>query len=195
MNNVCCDVIQDLMPLYIEHMCSTESRKLVEAHMAECEGCRQVFRGYTDETIVREVSRTEAHAEGEENEFHQILKIVESKVMKRVAVIAAIGVSFAAAIGMINFVPVFPASCEDAVVHVAVPEEKDRIEIDTAQVRLHEDVVDNAIVLTGRYSLAARRGYEKSGQRYRYEKSLENGTISRVIYRDTDGTETVLWEK
>ena len=82
MNNVCCDVIQDLMPLYIEHMCSTESRKLVEAHMAECEGCRQVFRGYTDETIVREVSRTEAHAEGEENEFHQILKNVESKVMK-----------------------------------------------------------------------------------------------------------------
>lgn len=66
MNNISCDVIQDLMPVYIEHMCSTESRKLVEAHMAECEGCRQVFRAYTDETIVREVSRTEAHAEGKE---------------------------------------------------------------------------------------------------------------------------------
>ena len=63
MNNISCDVIQDLMPVYIEHMCSTESRKLVEAHMAECEGCRQVFRAYTDETIVREVSRTEAHAD------------------------------------------------------------------------------------------------------------------------------------
>ncbi len=53
MNNISCDVIQDLMPVYIEHMCSTESRKLVEAHMAECEGCRQVFRAYTGETIVR----------------------------------------------------------------------------------------------------------------------------------------------
>ena len=39
MNNISCDVIQDLMPVYIEHMCSAESRKLVEAHMAECEGC------------------------------------------------------------------------------------------------------------------------------------------------------------
>ena len=186
MNNISCDVIQDLMPVYIEHMCSTESRKLVEAHMAECEGCRQVFRAYTDETIVREVSRTEAHAEGKENEFHQILKNVENKVIKRVAVIAVIIVSFAAAIGIINFVPVFPASYEDAIVHVTASEEKDRIDIDTAQVRLHEDVVDDSIVLTGRYSLAARRSYEKS---------LENRKISRVIYRGTDGTETVLWEK
>ena len=193
MNNISCDVIQDLMPVYIEHMCSTESRKLVEAHMAECEDCRQVFRAYTDETIVREVSRTEAHAEG--NEFHQILKNVENKVIKRVAVIAVIIVSFAAAIGIINFVPVFPASYEDAIVHVIASEEKDRIDIDTAQVRLHEDVVDDSIVLTGRYSLAARRSYEKSGQRYRYEKSLENRKISRVIYRGADGTETVLWEK
>lgn len=195
MNNISCDVIQDLMPVYIEHMCSTESRKLVEAHMAECEGCMHVFRAYTDETIVREVSRTEAHAEGKENEFHQILKNVENKVIKRVAVIAVIIVSFAAAIGIINFVPVFPASYEDAIVHVTASEEKDRIDIDTAQVRLHEDVVDDSIVLTGRYSLAARRSYEKSGQRYRYEKSLENRKISRVIYRGTDGTETVLWEK
>lgn len=195
MNNISCDVIQDLMPVYIEHMCSAESRKLVEAHMAECEGCRQVFRGYTDETIVREVSRTEVHAEGRENEFHQILKNVESKVMKRVTVIAAIVVSFVAAIGIINFVSVFPAGYEDAIVHVTASEEKDRIDIDTAQVRLHENVIDDSIVLTGRYSLAARRSYEKSGQRYRYEKSLENGKISRVIYRDTDGTETVLWEK
>ena len=66
-----------------------------------------------------------------------------------------------AAIGIINFVPVFPASYEDAIVHVTASEEKDRIDIDTAQVRLHEDVVDDSIVLTGRYSLAARRSYEK----------------------------------
>ena len=114
------------------------------------------------------------------------MKNVENKVIKRVAVIAVIIVSFAAAIGIINFVPVFPASYEDAIVHVTASEEKDRIDIDTAQVRLHEDVVDDSIVLTGRYSLAARRSYEKS---------LENRKISRVIYRGTDGTETVLWEK
>ena len=53
--------------------------------------------------------------------------------------------SFAAAIGIINFVPVFPASYEDAIVHVTASEEKDRIDIDTAQVRLHEDVVDDSM--------------------------------------------------
>ena len=101
---------------------------------------------------------------------------------------------FATAGGIINFVPVFPASYEDAIVHVTASEEKDRIDIDTAQVRLHEDVVDDSIVLTGRYSLAARRS-EKSGQRYRYENLWKIKKISRVIYRGTDGTETVLWEK
>ncbi len=195
MNNVSCNVIQDLIPLYIENMCSAESRKMVEKHLAECESCRQLFREYTDETIVKKVSHTEAHSEGDENEFHQILKNVESKVMKRVTVIAAIVISFAVAIGIINFVPMFPASYEDAAVNVAVNEENDRIDIDTAQVRLQENEVEDTIVLKGRYSLAAKRDYKKSGQKYRYSKSLQNGKINKVIYRDTDGMETVVWER
>lgn len=195
MNNVSCNVIQDLIPLYIENMCSAESRKMVEKHLAECESCRQLFREYTDETIVKKVSHTEAHSEGDENEFHQILKNVESKVMKRVTVIAAIVISFAVAIGIINFVPMFPASYEDAAVNVAVNEENDRIDIDTAQVRLQENEAEDTIVLKGRYSLAAKRDYKKSGQKYRYSKSLQNGKINKVIYRDTDGMETVVWER
>lgn len=195
MNNVSCNVIQDLIPLYIENMCSAESRKMVEKHLAECESCRQLFREYTDETIVKKVSHTEAHSEGDENEFHQILKNVESKVMKRVTVIAAIVISFSVAIGIINFVPMFPASYEDAAVNVAVNEENDRIDIDTAQVRLQENEVEDTIVLKGRYSLAAKRDYKKSGQKYRYSKSLQNGKINKVIYRDTDGMETVVWER
>lgn len=195
MNSVSCNVIQDLMPLYIEHMCSAESRKIVEKHMAECESCRQLFCAYTDETIVKKVSHTEAHTESDENEFHQILKNVESKVMKRVTVIATIVISFAVAIGIINFVPMFPASYEDAAVNVAVNEENDRIDIDTAQVRLQENEVEDTIVLKGRYSLAAKRDYKKSGQKYRYSKSLKNGKISKVIYRDADGMETILWER
>lgn len=35
-----CDVIQDLLPLYEEGLCSEASRKLVEAHLAGCDRCR-----------------------------------------------------------------------------------------------------------------------------------------------------------
>ena len=41
--NYPCSVIQDLLPLYIDGVCSQESRKLVEAHLAECTVCGQIL--------------------------------------------------------------------------------------------------------------------------------------------------------
>lgn len=41
MKTVSCEVIQDLIPLYIEDMLSEESKKLVESHLDECEECRE----------------------------------------------------------------------------------------------------------------------------------------------------------
>ena len=39
--NVPCGLIQDLLPLYYDEVCSQESRSLVEEHLAECPACRQ----------------------------------------------------------------------------------------------------------------------------------------------------------
>ena len=41
MNNVPCSVIQDLLPLYCDGLCSEESKKLVQAHIAYCETCAE----------------------------------------------------------------------------------------------------------------------------------------------------------
>ena len=35
-----CKVIEDLLALYTDNVCSDESRKLVEEHLRECENCR-----------------------------------------------------------------------------------------------------------------------------------------------------------
>ena len=37
-----CDLIQDLLPLYEEDLCSPASRQAVEEHLRECEGCRRL---------------------------------------------------------------------------------------------------------------------------------------------------------
>ena len=37
-----CDVIKDLLPLYVDECCSEESEKLVAEHLATCENCRKV---------------------------------------------------------------------------------------------------------------------------------------------------------
>ena len=36
-----CNVIKDLIPLYIDHCCSKESATIVEEHMASCSSCRK----------------------------------------------------------------------------------------------------------------------------------------------------------
>lgn len=44
MSKVPCNIIRDLMVLYEDHVCSEESRQMVEEHIAECEECRKIFQ-------------------------------------------------------------------------------------------------------------------------------------------------------
>ncbi|MDD7739949.1 MAG: zf-HC2 domain-containing protein [Fusicatenibacter sp.] len=44
MNNVSCEVIQDLLPLYCDGVCSEESRKIILAHVQTCEKCKEELR-------------------------------------------------------------------------------------------------------------------------------------------------------
>ena len=38
-----CEMVQDLIPLYSEGLCSDVSRKIVKEHTASCENCRQLL--------------------------------------------------------------------------------------------------------------------------------------------------------
>ena len=41
--NYSCGIIRDLLPLYIDDVCSDESKSAVENHLSECEKCRQYY--------------------------------------------------------------------------------------------------------------------------------------------------------
>ena len=36
---ISCDIIQDLLPLYCDGVCSQDSKQVVEAHLQDCEKC------------------------------------------------------------------------------------------------------------------------------------------------------------
>ena len=40
---ISCDVIEDLLPLYIDDMVSEDSRQLVEEHLKECTTCQKMM--------------------------------------------------------------------------------------------------------------------------------------------------------
>jgi|GEM_PF-4170144 Predicted integral membrane protein len=44
-----CDVVKDLMPLYIDDVCTAESKKLLEEHIAECTECNNELKKMKDE--------------------------------------------------------------------------------------------------------------------------------------------------
>lgn len=38
--NISCEIIKDLLPLYHDGVCSSESRSFVETHLDNCENCK-----------------------------------------------------------------------------------------------------------------------------------------------------------
>jgi hypothetical protein len=44
-----CDVIRDLLPAYIDGLCSEASRELIETHMETCDSCRDILSKMRDE--------------------------------------------------------------------------------------------------------------------------------------------------
>ena len=50
-----CDIVGDLLPLYLDHVCSDESRRLVEEHIGECDNCglllERMQAGWPEETV------------------------------------------------------------------------------------------------------------------------------------------------
>ena len=47
-----CSVIQDLMPSYVDEICSQDSRDMVEEHVAECEQCKAKLENIKNTQIV-----------------------------------------------------------------------------------------------------------------------------------------------
>lgn len=79
-----CNIIRDLLPLYLDEVCSKDSRKLVEEHLEYCEVCRRELEGMK---IDLHIERVEEPGEDEsEAEAEKLLlegkRALEDKIWK-----------------------------------------------------------------------------------------------------------------
>lgn len=44
-----CSIVRDLLPLYIEGLCSEETSKCLEMHLLECKVCRETYDNLSKE--------------------------------------------------------------------------------------------------------------------------------------------------
>lgn len=59
MAEVSCDIVQDILPLYYDDVCSAESRKMIEEHIQGCEACSNMLRQLKSECTVSIKEREE----------------------------------------------------------------------------------------------------------------------------------------
>lgn len=53
MSKMHCDIVKDLLPLYVEDVCSEKSKAEVEEHLKECEACNSYYEMLKDEPEVQ----------------------------------------------------------------------------------------------------------------------------------------------
>ncbi|MBQ8028037.1 MAG: zf-HC2 domain-containing protein, partial [Clostridia bacterium] len=45
-----CNIVKDLIPLYIDGCCSEESERVVEEHLEDCSECKKLFEEMKEPT-------------------------------------------------------------------------------------------------------------------------------------------------
>lgn len=78
--NLKCGVVRDLIPLYIDKVCTEESKEKVEKHMEKCEGCKKYYEKMEETSGFYEVKDYDF----EEEKMKESLKKVKSKINKKI---------------------------------------------------------------------------------------------------------------
>ena len=84
-NEITCNVIVDLLPLYQEGACSEDSKMLIEEHLQTCEECRQLCEHLTIPTVEKQSEPNEAET------FQKVSrKLKRSKMTKFMTIVFSV---------------------------------------------------------------------------------------------------------
>lgn len=96
-----CNIIEDLLPLYVDDMVSEDSRKLVEEHLKECPSCRKMQEEMVKENRLSATGNRSNSEKTNKTEAESLKKIRRRIRKKRIAsvILAVILVVAAGGIG------------------------------------------------------------------------------------------------
>lgn len=211
-----CDMAADLLPLYVENMCSEESRAFVAEHLAECSSCREKLQKMNTGISVRA-----------DDDISAIKRIKKRIRIERIAV-AAIAAAVCLSAGWFTMFLLTSTTCnmdyeKDVAGHIRVEEEADG---DLWLVREDTATAADTCFPTIRDGEGRHMGYDKTFdketknaygitlQEARFKKIApvtipmpveertllfnknEKPAMQEVFYYDADSnTEYVLWER
>ena len=183
-NNIPCEMIQDIMPVYIEKLTSEVTDKLVEEHLENCELCRRMYDSMTG--VVRELQMSdeellETKEDEIEFEFLKSQRKNEKRKIRKSIIITALVLLTVISIQLFGIGSVFDSN----IMHYYVSEFKDYYVIGVSNLDSHQRVShisarkdgDN-LILTVRSTLSIRRNNEQTDYFY----SPDSGESVDKIY-------------
>lgn len=194
MEKINCNIIQDLLPLYIDGIASEDTRILVEEHMENCVSCRKIYEEIQNDLLFPvKASETEA----EKKELRSFKKFLAKRRFYTISLSVMASLIFL--IGVIAFMHkhITYINYEDAGITV-FKETSDSVYYKT-KIRGNYHWIPSYDAKTGEYTVH----YEQS----LWEKYIEcilypfdhvhcilKKDLTQEVYVDSDGTKTLIWE-
>ncbi|MCQ4636142.1 zf-HC2 domain-containing protein [Anaerovorax odorimutans] len=158
MDKLECKIVKDLLPLYIDGVCSEESRRMIEEHLAQCADCEKTLRQM----------QTQVEKPQQQDEGKGALQKIKRKLRKRYLIVIAAAVVL---IGLWTGLSVFmqmaetPISYED--IKVSVVQDK--------KIPTQYNMVFNGQSYAGWYGESE---LVKEDDKYQYEAEIVHCTSS-----------------
>ena len=111
-----CDIVRDLLPLYVDNICSEDSRKEIEEHMKTCGACKKEMEQFADfGEMENEVDEKAA--------FQNFNKKMMKRNVKKVIIATVVSVVVIALAGVGVYVPTKTVKWSDHLATVSAPED------------------------------------------------------------------------
>lgn len=104
MSRIACDIVKDLIPLYIDDVCSEESKHLVEDHIKECDSCKALYESMKEDIVAPNVSN-------DDDTVKRLMSSVNNKLEKRNTIVKCVCIGICAVLilaGIILTLPIVP---------------------------------------------------------------------------------------
>ena len=107
MKQITCNIIQDLLPLYCENICSSDSKEATEEHLEQCSECSLEYAKMKNKVVISTEAMTKNKAEGEKvMEFSGFIENTKKDAHKK-GLLTGLGVALLVSLVAFYVMPLF----------------------------------------------------------------------------------------